>query len=64
MTGGQLGSRHEVGSHSPPSAIVGSQTVLRADALLSLSPCSVPESRHPRSFQSWRLSPGTGLKDV
>lgn len=26
MTGGQLGSWHEVGHHSPPSAVVGSQS--------------------------------------
>lgn len=29
--GGQLGSRHDVGSHSPPSAVVGRETALGAD---------------------------------
>lgn len=54
---------HEVGSHSSPSAVGVSETRLRADALLSLSPGSAPEFRHPRSFQSWGLSPGSRFKD-
>lgn len=42
---GQSVCRHEVGSHSSPSAVGGSETRRRADALLSLVSGSAPESR-------------------